>query len=84
MQFRCRKKPLLYSLLATAILSVSICLVALTLLSREEEGDRLLEPGLRPVIKYGHGGEREILNVGDEGRRQKRQEPNRSHEIGEG
>lgn len=68
MQTRCRKKPLLYTLMAAAALSVCICFVALTILQGVEGEFRGAEPRLRPIVKYGvANNQRDILYVGNDG-----------------
>lgn len=56
------KKPVLSTLLAMTILSVSICLFTVALLTGEEES-RPEQPGVRPINFGGSNSQREILNV---------------------
>ena len=70
---RCRKKPMLSTLLAITALSVSVCLFTVAILASEEEAaavTRLEQPGVRPV-KFGGSNsqsksQREILNIDNE------------------
>ena len=91
---RCGRKPLLSLLLVTAIGSISICLLAVTLLNGEEGELRVLGGpwprdqggGGRPV--GGGSIQREILNVNSERNKRglphnDRELPENGHEIGE-
>lgn len=65
MALRCRKKPLLCTLLAMITLSVSVCFYTAVVLTGEEEAtnSRFEQPGLRPLKFTGSNRQREILNV---------------------
>lgn len=76
MTVRCKKTPILVTLLAITSLSICICLFTAAVLTVEEEAtaSRAEQPGLRPVKFRGSNRHREILNVGDDVARRRREE----------
>ena len=76
MASRCRRRSrLLYALLAVTVLSAILCILTLTVLGTEEEGQSRMGvrsvPGLRPVVAQHPvvNSNREILHIQEESSR---------------